>query len=202
VWAIVTARPVNDAKKALRAEMRARRAAADGIGAGARLRDLFLAAFPSGLPPGAPRRAVVSGYCAMTGELDVRALLLALMARGHVACLPVVIGRGLPLEFRRWRDGDPLIKGALDIDCPTNAAPLTEPDVLLVPLLAFDAEGYRLGQGGGYYDRTIARLRAARPIVAVGVAHAFQELDEVSHDPLDQRLDWIVTERDVRRVAD
>ncbi len=190
------------AKKTLRAEMRAKRAAADGVAAGVKLRDLHLAAFPNGVPPGAPARAIVSGYWAMPGELDVRPLLLALIARGHGACLPVVLGRGLPLEFRRWRDGDPLIRGALDIDRPTDAAPLLEPDVLLVPLLAFDAEGYRLGQGGGYYDRTLARLRAARPIIAVGVAHAFQELDEVPHDPLDQRLDWIVTERDVRRVAD
>jgi 5-formyltetrahydrofolate cyclo-ligase len=144
--------------------------------------------------------AVVSAYWPMGEELDVRPLLDALHARGRICALPVVARRRSPLIFRRWRPGDRLEAGVLGIRTPTADAPSLEPDVLIVPLLAFDARGYRLGYGGGYYDRSLAALRAAKKILAVGVAFAVQEMPNVPHGPGDERLDWIVTELAARRI--
>ncbi|MGH6953820.1 MAG: 5-formyltetrahydrofolate cyclo-ligase [Alphaproteobacteria bacterium] len=137
---------------------------------------------------------VVSGYWPEPDELDVRPLLVALHARGHAVALPVVGGRGQPLMFRRWRPDDSLVAGALGIATPSPEAPELRPTILLVPLLAFDRDGYRLGRGGGYYDRTLRAARAAGRVLAVGVAFAAQEVARVPRDDGDERLDWIVTE--------
>lgn len=188
------------AKRALRAEMQARRerAHADaGAGAGARLRDGVLGALASELK----RVNCVSAYYPIGGEIDPLPLYAALLARGLTGGLPVVVGKGKPLLFRRWRPGDALVPGVLGIGVPPSDAPMVEPDLLLVPLLAFDRRGYRLGYGGGFYDRTLAARRARGPVLAIGVAFAAQEIPTVPVGPGDQRLDWIATERGARPVG-
>jgi 5-formyltetrahydrofolate cyclo-ligase len=102
-------------------------------------------------------------------------------------------GKTRPLQFRRWSPGDPLRTVQWGIREPAEAAPVVEPDVLLVPLLAFDRGGHRLGYGGGYYDRTLRALRSRRPVTAVGLAFAEQEVDAVPHLDYDERLDWVLT---------
>lgn len=183
-----------DAKRAMRAEARAAQRAAHtahGRDAGARLRDNFRAAIP------VPKDAVVSGYWPMEGEMDPRLLMADLAARGHALCLPVVQGRGKPLLFRAWRKGDAMVPGSLGIPAPGPEAAVLMPNLLLVPMLAFDREGFRLGHGAGYYDMTLAALRAAGPVLAVGIAYTGQEMPRVPREAHDQRLDWLVTEREV-----
>jgi 5-formyltetrahydrofolate cyclo-ligase len=172
----------------LKAEARkvalARRAGMDpALGAG--LTGTILARMPP------PAGAVVSGFWPMGPEIDIRPLLLALHARGHPIALPVTPKRGSPLHFRRWHPGDELARGPLGTRQPGPKAEALTPDFLLVPLLAFDRTGRRLGYGGGYYDRTIASLPGA---TALGCAYACQELDEVPAGPDDARLDAIATE--------
>ena len=137
----------------------------------------------------------VSAYHPIGAELDCLTLMARLAKAGHATCLPVVATRGGALVFRRWRPGEPLIAGAGGIPIPPPDAPVVEPDVLLVPLIAFDRQGYRLGYGGGYYDRTLNALRARQPVLAIGVAFAAQEVPAVPRLGHDARLDWIVTEK-------
>lgn len=138
-------------------------------------------------PPG----AVVAGFWPMGAEIDIRPLLRALHGRGHRIALPVTPKRGHPLHFRQWQPGDTLARGPLGTSQPgPEALPLT-PDWLLVPLLAFDRAGHRLGYGGGYYDRTLAGLPGA---IALGVAYACQEVDEVPVGEDDAPLAAIATE--------
>ena len=120
---------------------------------------------------------------------------------GHPTSLPVVPGRAKPLTFRAWRPGEPVISGVLGIPMPAAGAPEIVPEIVLVPLLAFDRRGYRLGYGGGYYDRTLAGLRAKGPTFAIGVGFAFQEIDEVPTTPGDQPVDAIATEAGWERFA-
>ncbi len=146
--------------------------------------------------------ALLAAYWPIRDEIDPRAALEALHGLGHRCCLPVVTGPGAPLLFRAWRPGDALATAPFGTRVPRDAAPEVVPEVLLVPLLAFDARGYRLGYGGGYYDRTLAALRAANPAtLALGLAYAAQEIDAVPHGAMDARLDWIVTEREARRIG-
>ena len=172
----------------LKAEARkvalARRATLDPA-VGATLTRIVLEHMPP--PPG----AVVAGFWPIGQEIDIRPLLHALHERGHPIALPVTPKRGLPLAFRRWRPGDDLARGPMGTSQPgPEAEPLT-PGFLLVPLLAFDRAGRRLGYGGGYYDRTLAALPGA---TALGCAYACQELDEVPAGPEDARLTAIATE--------
>lgn len=185
------------AKRDLRvsAAERRRQAALAAPAAGAGVRDEFLAGVP--VAPAAP----VSGYWPLPEELDCRPLLRALYERGHPIGLPVVEGRGLPLMFRRWRPGSTLVAGAFRVATPSSDAEPVVPAVVLAPLLAFDRAGYRLGYGGGFFDRTIARLRAAGPLIAVGLGFAAQEVPEVPRGPGDEPLDWIVSEREAILVA-
>ena len=143
--------------------------------------------------------AVVAGYVPVRGEIDVMPLLRALHAAGHTLALPVVARRDAPLVFRQWRPGVALEKGAFGIPVPPADAPELRPDVVLAPLAAFDARGHRLGYGGGYYDRTLASLRAQAPVLAAGCAYAGQEVPRIPHLPTDEPLDIILTERDIRR---
>jgi 5-formyltetrahydrofolate cyclo-ligase len=143
--------------------------------------------------------AVIGGYWPIGTEMDVRPLLVALHKRGHVIGLPHV-RRGQAMTFHRWRPDDRLVRGVFGIAMPDLHTPEVTPSVLLMPLLAFDRVGNRLGYGGGYNDRTIGALRARQPLLCVGIAYAAQEFDYVPHDALDHRLDWMVTEKGVRRA--
>ncbi|HLS69639.1 MAG TPA: 5-formyltetrahydrofolate cyclo-ligase [Kiloniellales bacterium] len=143
--------------------------------------------------------AIVSAYWPMRDELDPLPALKMLGAKGHPTCLPVVIGNNQPLVFRSWKPDQPLVTGVFGTSEPPPEAPEVEPDLLLVPLLAFDRRGYRLGYGGGFYDRTLVALRARKAITAVGIAFAKQEVPEVPHDELDQRVDLIATEAGICR---
>jgi len=188
---------IDAAKRALRsAASERRRAAVPALAhAGEAARDHFLAAVA--VPP----RVTVSGFWPLDDEFDTRPLFRALHARGHAIGLPVVVGRGQPLLFRRWEPGMALVRGSFKVMTPPPEAPEVVPRVLLVPLLAFDRAGYRLGYGGGFYDRTLAKLRAAGDALAVGVAFAMQEVPAVPRDETDQPLDWLVTEREAIAIT-
>jgi 5-formyltetrahydrofolate cyclo-ligase len=149
-----------------------------------------------------PAGCVVSGYWPMRHEFDVRPLLEAFHERGHVCALPLVVGKGQPLEFRVWSPGADLVEAAFGTRVPPESAPMVTPTLLLVPMLAFDGHGYRLGYGGGFYDRTLDGLRAVglTPL-AVGCAFHGQRIATVPVNATDQRLDWVVTERGASRIV-
>ncbi len=143
---------------------------------------------------------LVGGFRAVRGEIDIDAALMLLIERGTAVTVPRVVGERL--EFAAWNPDGESCAGPFGIPEPTTATtfPLTAHDALLVPLVAFDAEGNRLGQGGGYYDRALATRPGRRPLV-IGVAHAFQEVARVPNEAWDVRLDAIVTEDGVRDFA-
>lgn len=136
---------------------------------------------------------VLSGYMPMRTEIDPKP---AMAGHEGPVCVPVIVGRGQPLRFREWRPGVPLIAGDFGVDIPETGDWLV-PEVLVVPLLAFDRKGHRLGYGGGFYDRTLEELRAHGPVTAIGFAFAAQEVAAVPVEGVDQRLDLIVTEAGV-----
>jgi 5-formyltetrahydrofolate cyclo-ligase len=135
----------------------------------------------------------ISGFLSIGDEIDLAPLLHALSERGHTLALPVMQGKANPLLFRRYTPGDALAATTWGIREPLATATAITPDLLLVPLLAFDASGQRLGYGGGFYDRTIAEARKANDITAVGVAFDEQRLDAVPHVDYDEPLDWLLT---------
>jgi len=139
--------------------------------------------------------AIVSGFWPIKEEIDIRPLLIELHNQGCQLALPVVQGKGQPLLFRAWRPGDPLEAGVFGTLQPQARRETIEPDALLVPLLACDEEGWRLGYGGGFYDRTLLDLRARKRVTAVGVAFNAQLVPEVPRGPDDQRLDWLLTDQ-------
>ena len=139
---------------------------------------------------------VVSAFHSFGTEISTTELFEKLVRDGWVTALPIVVAKNTPLIFRQWAPGEPLISGRWDIQVPPDSAPEVQPDVLLVPMLAFDHKGYRLGYGGGFYDRTLAKLRAIKKVTAIGIAYASQEIDMVPRDDLDQPLDWIMTEQE------
>lgn len=184
-----------DALKAkLRAKLKQRRAEAAAAN-GAAIAEVAATRFLEALPVQAGQ--VVAGYWPLADELDPRPLLRQLQACGAAIALPVAQAeRATPLEFRRWTDfGTAPPAGNWGIPAPEGDTDRLEPDILLVPLVGFDKTGRRLGMGGGYYDATLAALRAVRPVLAVGYAFAVQQVPDVPHGERDQRLDWIVTER-------
>ncbi len=140
------------------------------------------------------RDAVIAGYWPHQTELDCRPLLEQRCGAGALCALPVLDLTAKLLSFRRWRPGDPLAAGPYGIQEPGSDAAAIQPDVVIVPLLAFDRNGYRLGYGAGFYDRTLTYLRQIRSVIAVGYAFAVQEIESVPYDHYDQPLDWIVTE--------
>lgn len=144
--------------------------------------------------------AVVALYYPLKDELDPGPLAEALAARGTALALPVVVRRNAPLAFRRWTPGETLVDGRYGAMTPPESAEAAMPDIVVAPLVAFDRAGARLGYGGGYYDRTLEALRATRATLAVGYAYGAQEVDVLPLAPLDQRLDWIVTERGAIRA--
>ena len=142
-----------------------------------------------------PQGGIVSGFWPFGSEINIVPLLEMLAGQGLRICLPVVVAMGKPLVFRAWQPGDDLVPGKWNIPVPADTQPEMTPDVLLVPLLAFDRQGYRLGYGGGFYDRTLEKLRAHGPVKAIGVAYRAQQVDAVEHDSLDQPLDGVLTEQ-------
>ncbi|PDH63819.1 MAG: 5-formyltetrahydrofolate cyclo-ligase [SAR116 cluster bacterium MED-G04] len=138
--------------------------------------------------------AIIAGYWPIRSELTPLPLMAALVARGMRTALPATPQPGQPLVFHHWQEGDALIEGLYGTSEPPSTAPLCVPDVLLVPMLAFDRLGYRLGYGGGFYDRTLAAIRPEKPLVrAVGIAYAEQQVDAVPVGDHDASLDAILT---------
>ncbi|MFM2354302.1 MAG: hypothetical protein RLZZ528_38 [Pseudomonadota bacterium] len=140
----------------------------------------------------------LSGYMPMRTEIDCLPAMAA--HRGPVG-VPVIVAKGQRLMFREWSPEAEMEMGAFGALIPA-AGDWIEPEVLIVPLLAFDRRGFRLGYGGGFYDRTIEAVRAKGPVTAIGFAFAAQEVDEVPTEPTDQRLDLIVTEQGVIRPVE
>jgi 5-formyltetrahydrofolate cyclo-ligase len=143
-----------------------------------------------------PSGAIVSGFWPLTGEIDLRALLHSLHDRGNPIVLPVTPKRGQPLSFRRWRPGDAMIPERFGTMRPTGEDLI--PDFLLIPLLAFDLSGNRLGYGGGFYDRTLSGLPGR---FRLGCGFAAQQVDAVPVGPYDQKLDAVATENGIIRFG-
>lgn len=139
----------------------------------------------------------LSGYLPIRSEADPTPAMAALARHGPVG-VPEVVGRGLPLRFRRWTPEAVLEEGAFGVMIPAGADEMV-PTLLIVPMLAFDARGYRLGYGGGFYDRTLAALRARGDVFALGLAFSAQEVDALPVEATDQPLDAIVTEAGLRK---
>jgi len=155
------------------------------------------------LPVELPAGTVVAGYAPIGSELDPLPLLRAFAAKGAALALPVVVARDHALIFRAFAPGDVLVRGAYGIFQPSSDAAEVDPDIVLVPLAAFDRAGHRIGYGRGYYDRTLQGLRAMKKLTAIGLAFAVQEIDLVPSLAHDEQLDCVLTERgliDLRRL--
>ena len=186
---------IAQAKKALRSRALAqRKRLTDPDAAGAAAALLLQAIDP-------PSGQTVAGYAAIRGELDPRPALLALEAKGCRTVLPHTTGRGQPLRFLEAPGGVASSVDSFGIAAPPASAAEFDPDLLLVPLAAFDRRGYRLGYGGGFYDAALARLRANGSVTAIGWAFAAQEVEAIPAEPHDARLDWIVTEREAIYIS-
>ncbi|MBV1697356.1 MAG: 5-formyltetrahydrofolate cyclo-ligase [Hyphomicrobiales bacterium] len=182
-----------DLKTTLRREVIARRDALPAVTRKATAETLASRPFPLAVTPG----MVVSAFMPLKNELDPQQLMRKLAEEGVRFTLPVVIGRGKPLAMREWAFGEPLVQGVWGIREPAATAATVDPDILLVPIVAFDRTGHRIGYGAGYYDMTITQLRARKQVVAVGLAFATQEVSAVPATPRDARLDLVLTEREV-----
>lgn len=143
-----------------------------------------------------PQGATVSGFWPYRTEIDVMPLMSRLKDNGLNLCLPVVVEMDQPLIFRAWSPGDVTEAGQWDIPVPLESAGEVTPDILLVPMLAFDRRGFRLGYGGGFYDRTLEKLRGAGTVTAIGVAYHGQEVGAVVRGVNDQPLDAVLTEQE------
>jgi len=182
----------DEQKRALRTEAIARRAVLSGQerhDAANGLVAMFHLERPFEVP------CAVSGFWPMAEEIDIRPLMVDLHERGCRLALPVVVGKRQPLVFRAWQPGDALETGVFGTLHPAPSCEELEPDALIVPLLAVDDRGWRLGYGGGFYDRTLDRLRRKKKITAMGVAFDTQRVAQVPYGPDDQRLDWLLTDR-------
>lgn len=176
-------------RRALRREMMARRAAMTP----ARHAELSAAIVTHLLANLSDLSSRTVAFCwPVKHEPDVREALAAWRRQGGRAALPVVVAENQPLAFRDWRPDSPLLPDRYGIPTPTEGEWL-QPEAILLPLNAFDAAGYRLGYGGGYFDRTLAAL-TPRPL-AVGVGFEINRVDSIRPEAHDQRLDWIVTEQ-------
>jgi 5-formyltetrahydrofolate cyclo-ligase len=183
---------VESDKKQLRVDAVARRDALPAVTRQAAAEAIATRDFPLAIAPG----TIVSAFMPMKSEINPLPLMRKLADAGAALALPAVGGRGTPLIMRAWAWGEPLASGVWGIREPKPEAPEVSPDILLVPLLAFDRAGFRLGYGGGYYDRTVTALRARKPVTAVGVGFAAQEVARVPTTPRDARLDLVLTERE------
>ena len=184
---------IESLKSQIRREAVARRDALPPAERAAAAAAIAARALPVAVAPG----AIVSGFSPLKSEINPVPLMRKFAEAGAQLALPVVAGKGKPLTMRAWAFGEPLKAGVWGIREPKPEAAEVEPDILIVPLLAFDRSGHRIGYGAGYYDLTIAALRAKKPIVAVGIAFAAQEIAEVPVTPRDARLDLVLTEHEV-----
>jgi 5-formyltetrahydrofolate cyclo-ligase len=184
---------IQAAKAELRTEMHARRRSLAAnqpnlgpeIGAMALAQDLI------------PANAITALYWAINDEVDLRPLLERLAREGRPVVLPCTPDHPAPLTFRRWTPETGMKSGSMSTVEPISGAPALQPNVLFLPLLAFDSSGRRLGYGGGFYDRTLGLLRSSGAIKAFGVAFAGQQVPRVPTDALDQPLDGVITERGI-----
>ena len=145
---------------------------------------------------------IVAGYFPVRHEFNDLPLIEVLAGNGIPCCLPLVENVAGPLTFKRWQPGDPMQSGRFNIDIPLDRAPIVTPATLLVPMLAFDRHGTRLGYGGGHYDRTLMKLRVAGNVTAIGLAFDEQEFTELPVEPHDQPLDYILTPAGLRRFGE
>jgi 5-formyltetrahydrofolate cyclo-ligase len=180
------------AKSELREQALARRDAIPAEARAAAAQAIAARPFPVEVAAG----TIVSGFSPMKSEINPVPLMRHLADRGAKLALPVVVGRGKPLIMRAWSFGEELGAGVWGIREPSPDAPEVLPDILLVPLAAFDRSGHRIGYGAGYFDMTLHRLRGLKPIVAIGLAFAAQEISAVPTTPRDARLDLVLTERE------
>jgi len=155
-----------------------------------------------GIPVHIDAGMVVAGYAPIRSEFDPFPLLRALAQRGARLALPAVVARDRPLAFRAWSFGEALHPGKFAILEPALDAPPVEPDLVLVPLAAFDRAGHRIGYGAGFYDRTLTQPIATRRAITLGLAFATQEVARVPALPHDVRLDYIVTERETMALQE
>ena len=186
-----------DSKKSLREANIAKRqqipaiAASDSAG---KIKNFLFPLVPSG--------ASVALYFAIRGEVDVSGLLKRLCASGHKVALPVIQENTRVLKFLDCSCETPLIAGKYGISYPQPHLPEIIPDVVIIPLVAFDKNGNRLGYGGGYYDATIHHLRSInKNIMVIGVAYAMQQVENIEPEPHDQKMDAVVTEEEIIRFA-
>jgi 5-formyltetrahydrofolate cyclo-ligase len=185
--------PTQITKARLRADALARREALPAAQRLAAAEAIAARDFPVPVAPG----MIVSGFSPMKSEINPIPLMRKLSDAGAQLALPVIVGRGKPLIMRAWTFGDPFKAGQWGIREPVAEAPEVAPDVLIVPLAAFDRHGHRIGFGAGYYDMTINALRAKKKVTAIGIAFAAQEIPRVPATERDARLDLVLTEREV-----
>ena len=188
----MTTIPIDQLKAELRKSALARREAMPAAERQAAAGTVAGRPFPLPISPG----VIVSGFSPLKSEINPLPLLRTLADAGARLALPVVAGRGQPLIMRAYTFGQELNSGVWGIREPKDDAPEVDPDILIVPLAAFDRRGNRIGYGAGYYDMTINRLRALKPITAVGIAYAAQEVPDVPVTERDARLDLVLTERE------
>jgi len=184
---------VSDLKSIVRKDALMRRDAIPAAERASAAEAIATRAFSFPIKPG----TIVSGFMPLKTEINPLPLMRKLAAEGVQLALPAIAGRGKPLIMRAFGFGDELASGQWGIREPKIDAPEVAPDILLVPLLAFDRNGHRIGYGAGYYDMTIMKLRAMKPVIAAGIAFGAQEIDEVPVTARDARLDLVLTEREV-----
>jgi 5-formyltetrahydrofolate cyclo-ligase len=186
----MSALPADQSKSDLRAAALAARDALSGEQRAAAALALAARGLPLEIAPG----TIVSGYSPIRSEIDPVPLMRTLGAQGARLALPAVMARGKSLAFRAWSPDDRLMLGPLGILEPSPAAAEIIPDIMLVPLAAFDRLGHRIGYGAGHYDYTLAHLRKVKPIAAIGVAFSVQEIEAVPALQHDVPLDYVLTE--------
>jgi 5-formyltetrahydrofolate cyclo-ligase len=189
----MSALPAGQSKSDLRSAALAAREALSGGERAAAAQAIATRGLPLEIAPG----TIVSGYSPIRSEVDPAPLMRALAARGAQLALPAVLARGKSLAFRAWSPNDRLVLGSLGILEPSPAAAEVVPDIMLVPLAAFDGLGHRIGYGAGHYDFTLAHLRKLKHVIAIGLAFAAQEIVAVPALPHDVALDYVLTETDM-----
>lgn len=184
---------VKDKKSQLRSDALARRDAMPASSRAAVVETVTQRPFPVTVKQG----MIVSGYSPMKSEFNPVPLMRRLADAGANLALPVTPKRGNPLIMRAWAFGDEMASGVWGIREPKSESPEVFPDIMLVPLAAFDRNGHRIGYGAGYYDMTITRIRGMKPVIAIGLAFAAQEIEQVPATPFDARLDLVLTENEI-----